>query len=82
MKPDEPESDLNPIVAEVRRVRHEISARFGHDPKRLIEHYMEMQKEFPERLVNYGDKSKLKFPAPITLPFDSTTPSQTLQSEQ
>lgn len=80
MKPDQPEHPID-ILAEVRRVRHEISAKFGHDPKRLVEHYMEMQKEHPERLVNYGEKLKLNFPVPLTLPLDSTSPSESLQSE-
>jgi hypothetical protein len=33
----------DPIVAEVRRARHEISAEHGHDTRRLVEHYIQMQ---------------------------------------
>jgi|BarGraNGADG00211_3_1021988.scaffolds.fasta_scaffold34638_1 hypothetical protein len=33
----------DPIVAEVRRARHEISAEHGHDTRRLVEHYIKMQ---------------------------------------
>jgi hypothetical protein len=76
-----PASSPIDTLAEVRRVRHEISAKFGHDPKRLVEHYMELQKESPERLVNYGDKSKLKLPAPLILPLDSSAPIQSLPAE-
>lgn len=42
----------DPIVDEVRQVRHEISARFGHDPVRLIEYLMEFQEQYRDRLVN------------------------------
>jgi len=42
----------DPIVDEVRRVRHEISARFGHDPVRLAEYYMEFQEQYRDRLVD------------------------------
>ncbi|MSU57382.1 MAG: hypothetical protein EXS35_04250 [Pedosphaera sp.] len=35
----------DPIIAEVRRVRHKISAEHGHDTARLAKHYQEMEKE-------------------------------------
>ena len=38
------ESD-DPIVTEVRRARHEISAEHGHDTRQLGEHYMKMQEK-------------------------------------
>ncbi|MBT8419385.1 MAG: hypothetical protein KJO08_00840 [Gammaproteobacteria bacterium] len=34
----------NETINEIRATRKEISARFGHSPKRLIEHYKEKQK--------------------------------------
>lgn len=44
-------SRRDPIVDEVREVRHQISARFGHDPARLIEYYMKLQEQYRDRLV-------------------------------
>jgi hypothetical protein len=38
-------------IARIREVRHQISKQFGHDPYRLVAHYMELQKEHPEKLV-------------------------------
>ena len=32
-------------INEVRRIRHEISARFGHDVSRLVAHYQELDNE-------------------------------------
>lgn len=44
--------DTDPIIDEIREVRHRISERFGRDPKRLIEHYMELQeKKYGDRLL-------------------------------
>jgi plasmid stabilization system protein ParE len=46
---------LDEAQAEIHRVREarsRISERFGHDPYRLVAHYMEQQKEHPERLVS------------------------------
>nr|VFK09582.1 MAG: hypothetical protein BECKLPF1236B_GA0070989_10106 [Candidatus Kentron sp. LPFa] len=34
----------NETIDEIRATRKQISARFGHSPKRLIEHYKEKQK--------------------------------------
>jgi hypothetical protein len=35
----------DPIIAEIRRVRHKISAACGHDTKRLVEHYRNFEKK-------------------------------------
>ncbi len=35
----------DPVIAEIRRVRHQISAACGHDSKRLVEHYLEFEKK-------------------------------------
>ncbi|HEV3075156.1 MAG TPA: hypothetical protein VHB47_12115 [Thermoanaerobaculia bacterium] len=32
-------------IARVREVRHRISERFGHDPYRLVAHYIERQQQ-------------------------------------
>ena len=37
-------SENDPIMEEVFAVRHEISSRFGHDPKRYIESIREMKR--------------------------------------
>ena len=41
----------DPIIDEIREVRHRISARFDHDPARLVAYYMELQKQFKDRLI-------------------------------
>lgn len=41
----------DPVIAEIREVRHQISARFDHDPARLVAHYMELQKQYQDRLI-------------------------------
>jgi len=38
-------------IASVREARHRISERFGHDPYRLVDHYMKQQQEHPDKLV-------------------------------
>lgn len=45
------EPDLT--LARIHEVRHRISERFGHDPKRLVEYYMKLQEqdEFRDRLI-------------------------------
>ena len=35
----------DPIIAEVRAARHRISAEHGHDTRRIVAHYIEMQEE-------------------------------------
>ena len=41
-------NDKDPIDR-IREIRHEISAEFGHDTKKIIDHYVELQKAFDLR---------------------------------
>jgi hypothetical protein len=38
-------------IARIREVRHRISEEFGHDPYRMVDYYINLQKEHPEKLV-------------------------------
>ena len=40
-----------PVIHEIREIRHRISARFGHDPAQLVAFYMEQQKQYQDRLI-------------------------------
>lgn len=42
----------DPGLEEIRRVRHEISAEVGHDPKRLLEYYRKTEEDYADRLVH------------------------------
>ena len=48
----------DPVTDEIREVRHRISARFGHDPTRLVAFYMEMQKQYQDRLIETAKSSQ------------------------
>lgn len=48
----------NPTIARVRKARHEISRRHGHDTRRLVEHYMKYQQQFADRLISKPRKSR------------------------
>ncbi|MCW5775078.1 MAG: hypothetical protein KIS87_01355 [Phycisphaeraceae bacterium] len=50
MNPDTPRSDAgapsaDPLIDEIRRIRREISERFGNDVRRLSERLREIQRE-------------------------------------
>jgi len=53
MKPD-------PIIDEIRRVRHELSAEIGHDPRRLPELYAAIQDECSDRLLDRAEQRAAK----------------------
>lgn len=38
-------------LEEIRKVRHEISAELGHDPRRLLEYYRNVEAEYADRLA-------------------------------
>jgi hypothetical protein len=41
----------DPVIDEIREVRHRISARVGHDPARLVAYYIGLQEQYQGRLV-------------------------------
>lgn len=45
MRPD-------PVIDEIRRIRHQISAEHDHDPRKLVEHYMKLQEQYRDRLIH------------------------------
>jgi predicted urease superfamily metal-dependent hydrolase len=46
-------------IREVRQVRSRIAAAHGHDPKRLVQHYIEMQMKKVQQ-VNAGERAKTR----------------------
>ena len=48
MKPD-------PAIDEIRATRRKISAQFGHDPRRLMAHYMELEKQLEREGYRFAD---------------------------
>jgi hypothetical protein len=53
-----PDQDLSdPVIDEIREIRSRISARFDHDTKKLIDHYMELQERYKERLIGNSKQS-------------------------
>ena len=48
----------DPVIDEIREVRHRISARFGHDPAQLVAFYMEMQKQYQDRLIETSKRAE------------------------
>ena len=52
--------DRDPVIDEIREARHRISERLGHDPSRLIEYYIELQKQYRDRLLTGSDRDNDK----------------------
>ena len=40
-----------PTLTRIRQARQRISAKYGHDPYKLVAHYIEYQKQFQHKLV-------------------------------
>ncbi len=39
----------DPAIERIREVRHRISEEHGHDPQRIVEYYLELQKKYQPR---------------------------------
>ena len=42
-------------LEEIRAVRQQISAAYGHDVKAFLEHYRELERQYQERLLGQRD---------------------------
>ena len=47
MKPQD-----DPTISRIRETRHRISERFGHDPQKLVDYYIEFQKQYQDRILD------------------------------
>jgi hypothetical protein len=43
----------DPVIDEIREVRHRISERCNHDPKELVAYYMKLQEQHRDRLIDF-----------------------------
>ncbi len=41
----------DPVIDEIREIRHRISERCQHDPTKLVEYYLQMQEKYQDRLL-------------------------------
>jgi len=49
----------DPLIDEIRGVRHRISERFGHNTKALCDHYRELEKRHPERMLRVRSETPI-----------------------
>ncbi len=63
------QSKDDPTIAEIRATRHKISAEFGHDPQRLIAHYIKLQQQQEALRVQLSQTVKVPLlePAAVSL---------------
>jgi len=51
----------DPTIDAIREVRHRISASVDHDPRKLVEHYRQLQERHRDRVVSRNvEESKPK----------------------
>ena len=43
-------------LGQVRAARRRVSEQFGHDPRKLVEHYIKMQEQYRERLIEKAEE--------------------------
>ena len=53
-------TEADDVIEEAREIRRRISARFDDDPVKLVEHYVEVQKQYAERLIEAPPKRDRK----------------------
>lgn len=43
---------IDPVIEEIREIRHRISERCNHDPAQLVAYYMKLQQRHRDRLLD------------------------------
>ena len=41
----------DPVIDEIREIRHRISAMCGHDPAKLVAYFQQIQEQYSDRLI-------------------------------
>jgi hypothetical protein len=49
----------DPTITRLRQVRRSISEKFNHDPKKIVGHYIEIQKKHKARFVDRKNEESL-----------------------
>lgn len=44
------QTNVDPVIDEIRETRRRISERVGHNPARLVDYYIQLQAQYRERL--------------------------------
>jgi lipopolysaccharide export system protein LptA len=50
------------IFEELRRVRHQISGKLGHDPRNIVAYYAKLQSMVANRTIDLSGDAKMKKP--------------------
>ncbi|PYS49034.1 MAG: hypothetical protein DMF68_11250 [Acidobacteria bacterium] len=48
----------DPTIERIRETRHQISEAHEHDPQKIVEYYLELQKKFERQLLKSAEESQ------------------------
>ena len=76
----------DPAIDAIRKTRHELSERFGHDTRALVAHYKSLEPKYADRLVrdssvqyslgDAADRSRKPDPSPARPALGTAAPLQ------
>lgn len=47
----------DPTIERIRETRHRISEEHSHDPQKIVEYYLELQKKYKQRLLEETEEA-------------------------
>jgi hypothetical protein len=53
----------DPTITKIREARHNISEANAHDPQKVIDYYIQLQKQYQERLIKSSEDEKESEPS-------------------
>ena len=53
----------DPVIDRIRKVRRRISKKVDHDPKKLVKHYIELERKHPKDFINLDESPREKVTA-------------------
>lgn len=55
----------DPAITSIGEVHHRISAKYDHDPRKVIDYYIELQKQYQDRLIESSESKEEKDNHPV-----------------
>ena len=52
-------SNDDPTITRIRETRHRISEECGHDPQKVVDYYIELQKKYQRLLLGHPEQEEV-----------------------
>lgn len=57
---------FDPTIMRIREIRHRISEKCDHDPRKVVDYYIAMQQKYTKRLLSLEEEMSIEVPVAVS----------------